>query len=279
MRQNRKIIEYVAVILAAVLITLGLVYALKPGQATSTTTESALDRVIRTGVLRAAVPASGGLPYATRDASGTMIGYLPDVWAELAKAMGVRLEMVDTPDASRIPFMQAGQLDVAHGTITLMRAQAVSFSNPINVDGTTAAVLVSSGITTYEQAQGKRVATISGGSGEAVATKLFPTATVSHLDGSGTALQALKSGQVDVDIDNYTYLAAAAQEDPNILVLPTAAVEPAGLMVPHGDTTWAAYLNYFLNDYWGPGVSTCGCGHDIYVKWFLAEPLPVVPTY
>jgi polar amino acid transport system substrate-binding protein len=279
MRQNRRIFEYVAVILISVIVTLGLVYALKPGQTTATSAESALDRVLRTGVLRAAVPASGGLPYATRDASGNMIGYLPDVWAELAKSMGVRLEMVDTPDASRIPFMQAGQLDVAHGTITLMRAQAVSFSNPINVDGTTAAVLKSSGITTYEQAQGMRVATISGGSGEAVATKLFPTATVSHLDGSGTALQALKSGQVDVDIDNYTYLAAAAQEDPNILVLPTAAVEPAGLMVPYGDSAWAAYLNYFLNDYWGPGVSTCGCGHDTYVKWFKAEPLPVVPTY
>lgn len=279
MRQNRKIFEYLAVILVSVLITLGLVYALKPGQTTAASTESALDRVIRTGVLRAAVPASGGLPYATRDASGNMIGYLPDVWAELAKSMGVRLEMIDTPDASRIPFMQAGQLDVAHGTITLMRAQAVSFSNPINVDGTTAAVLKSSGITTYEQAQGMRVATISGGSGEAVATKLFPTATISHFDGSGTALQALKSGQVDVVIDNYTYLAAAAVEDTNVLVLPTAAVEPAGLMTPHGDTTWAAYLNYFLNDYWGPGVSTCGCGHDIYVKWFNAEPLPVVPSY
>jgi polar amino acid transport system substrate-binding protein len=272
-------LEYVALIVVSVLITLGLVYVLKPGQTTATTGESALDRVIRTGVLRAAVPASGGLPYATRDANGNMIGYLPDVWAELAKSMGVTLQMVDTPDASRIPFMQAGQLDVAHGTITLARAQAISFSSPINVDGTTAAVLKSSGITTYEQAQGKRVATISGGSGEAVAAKVFPNATVTHVDGSGTALQALKSGQVDVDIDNYTYLAAAAADDPDLLVLPTASVEPAGLMTPYGDTKWASYLTYFLNDYWGPGVSTCGCGHDTYVKWFKAEPLPVVPSY
>lgn len=279
MRQNQRLFGYLAVILVSVLISLGLVYALNPGQAGSSKTESALDRILRTGVLRAAVPASGGLPYATRDANGNMVGYLPDVWAELAKSMGVKLEMVDTPDASRIPFMQAGQLDVAHGTITLKRAQAVSFSNPINVDGTTAAVLKSSGITSYDQAQGKRVATITGGSGEAVAAKVFPNATITHVDGSGTALQALKSGQVDVIVDNYTYLQAAAQDDPSILVLTTASVEPAGLMTPYGDSQWSNYLNYFLNDFWGSGVSTCGCGKDIYVKWFKAEPLLVVPNY
>lgn len=279
MRKNQPLLSYLAIVLASVVISVGLVYAINPGQAGASKTESALDRVMSNGVLRAAVPASGGLPYATRDASGEMIGYLPDVWAALAESMGVKLEMVDTPDSSRIPFMQAGQLDIAHGTITLERAQAVSFSNPINVDGTTAAVMASSGITSYEQAQGKRVGTISGGSGEAVATKLFPTATITHVDGSGTALQALKSGQVDVVVDNYTYLQAAAQDDPGILVLETASVEPAGLMAPYGDTQWTQYLNYFLNDYWGSGVSTCGCGHDTYVKWFKAEPLPVVPAY
>ena len=279
MRQNQRFLEYIAVVIVSVLVSLGLTAAINPSQTGSAAPESALDRVIRTGTLRAAVPASGGLPYATRDANGNMIGFLPDVWAELAKSMGVTLEMVDTPDASRIPFMQAGQLDVAHGTITLERAKAVSFSSPINVDGTTAAVLKSSGITSYDQAQDKRVATISGGSGEAVASKVFPNATITHVDGSGTALQALKSGQVDVVIDNYTYLQAAAQDDPSILVLPTASVEPAGLMTPYGDTEWAAYLTYFLNDFWGPGVSTCGCAKDVYVKWFKADPLPVVPNY
>lgn len=280
MRQNRRFLEYVAVIIASVLISVALVWAIKPGgSGAASASESTLDRVMRTGVLRAAVPASGGLPYATRDASGNMIGYLPDIWTELAKSMGVKVEFVDTPDASRIPFLQAGSLDVAHGTITLKRAQAVTFSNPINVDGTTAAVLKSSGITTIEQAQGKRVATISGGSGEAVAAKLFPNATVTHMDGSGTALQALKSGQVDVVVDNYTYLQAAAQDDPSILVLPTSQIEPAGLMAPYGDMQWAEYLNYFIDDLWASGVSTCGCGRDIYMKWFKAEPLPVVFSY
>ena len=279
MAQNRRLIEYAAVVVVAVLIASGVSYFIGPRQGGASTANSTLDRIKSSGVLRAAVPASAGLPYATRDASGNMIGYLPDVWAELAKSMGVRLEMIDTPDASRIPFIQAGRLDTALGTTTLERAKAVSFSNPINVDGTAGAVLRSSGITSYEQAQGKRVATITGGSGEAVAAKLFPGATTTRLEGSGTALQALKSGQVDITIDNYTYLQAAAKDDPNILVLPAASVEPAGLMVPYGDMQWAAYLNYFIDDYWGSAVSTCGCLKQTYEKWFKAVPLAPIPLY
>jgi hydroxyproline transporter system substrate-binding protein len=278
MRGNRRFIEYLVVIVVTVVISVGGAMLFVPSKSGSAT-ESTLDRVMRTGVLRAAVPASGGLPYATRDENGNMIGFLPDVWAELAKAMGVKLEMVDTPDASRIPFLQAGKLDVAHGTITLKRLQAVSFSNPINVDGTTGAVLKSSGITTWEQAQGKSAATISGGSGEAVAAKFLPGSQITHVDGSGTALQALKSGQVMIDVDNYTYLQAAAKDDPNIVVLPTASTEPAGLMAPYGDMQWVNYLNHFLNDYESSGVSTCACFAATYLKWFKAEPLPVTFKY
>jgi len=279
MRTNRRFVEYLAVIIVAVLISIGGAYVIVPSKSSSSSPTSTLDRVISSGVLRAAVPASGGLPYATRDSSGNIVGYLPDVFAELAKSLGVKLEMIDTPDASRIPFMQAGKLDVAHGTITLARAQAVSFSNPINIDGTTGAVLKSSGITTWAQTTGKTAATISGGSGEAVATKMMPGSAVTHVDGSGTALQALKSGQVVVDIDNYTYLQAAAKDDPTIVVLPTASVEPAGLMAPLGDVEWVNYVNYFLNDYESSGVSTCGCFKTTYVKWFKADPLPVVFSY
>lgn len=278
MRGNRRFIEYLVVIVVAAAIGIGGSLLFTPSKSSSST-ESTLDRVLRTGVLRAGVPASGGLPYATRDANGNMIGFLPDVWAELAKSLNVKLEMVDTPDASRIPFMQAGKLDVAHGTITLERAQAVSFSTPINVDGTTGAVLKSSGITSWGQANGKSAATISGGSGEAVAAKLLPQSQVTHVDGSGTALQALKSGQVFVDIDNYTYLQAAAATDPDIIILPTASTEPAGLMAPYGDMLWVNYLNHFLDDYESSGVSTCGCFNDTYKKWFSADPLPVVFDY
>lgn len=280
MANNRRYFEYVAVVIIAVIVAVAIGRFTAPSSDSSAAGNSTLDRVIKSGVLRVGASANGGLPYAARDANGNVIGFLPDVYAELAKAMGVKMEFVDTPDASRIPFMQAGKLDLTYGTITLTRAQALSFSNPLNVDGSSGAVLKSSGITSYAEAQGKKISTISGGSGEAIAAKIFPGNTnIIHVDGSGTALQALKSGQTDVDFDNYTYLSAAAKDDPTILALPAASFEPAGFMGLYGDMAWINYLNYFINDLWVSAQSTCGCGKELYIKWFKADPIPVIFNY
>ncbi len=280
--RKRQLYEYVAIILISALISFGVAQFTNPSSSksgSSSSTPNTLAAVLKSGVLYAAAPCDEGLPYAGRNTAGQCIGFLPDVWAQLAKSLGVKLQIVDTPDASRIPFMEAGKIDVAQGTITLPRDQAVSFSNPINVDGTTVAVLKSSGITTVAQLAGKTVSVISGGSGEVFAARYLPKANLDHVDGSAVALQALKAGETVADVDNYTYLVAAEKQDSSLTNLPTVFNEPAGLMAPLGDMEWVQYLNHFLDDMWSSGESTCGCMSQIYEKWFNAPPLKVQYSY
>jgi hypothetical protein len=55
--------------------------------------------------------------------------------------------------------------------------------------------------------------------------------------------------------------------------------EPSGLMVKLGDQTWINWVGWFLNDYYGSGVSTCGCGKDVLKKYLKADPLPLLFNY
>jgi polar amino acid transport system substrate-binding protein len=247
--------------------------------------ESTLDQIIANGVLRFGVPIAG-LPVAARDESGTVVGVIPDMATEMAAALSgpdtpdaVRLELVDTPAADRIPFIQADQIDVSVGTITLQRALVVGFTDPWAVDGTGAAVLSSSGITDYSQVTGKRIAVVTGATGDLVATEQFPDNEISRVDLASTALQAVVSGQADVVFDDLTFLGLAAAENPDLVLLGQLTFEPSGLMAPIGDQVWINWLNYFLNDYYGSGVSTCGCGLDKLEEWFKRDAGQILFDY
>jgi len=262
---------------AAVSLTLGATLtagAQAPG-------ESTLDKIIASGTLRFGVPVAG-LPVAAKDEQGNVVGVIPDMAAEMAKALSgpdtpdaVKLELVDTAGPDRIPFIQAGKIDVSVGTVTLQRALAVAFTDIWAVDGTAAVALKSSGITDYSAISGKNVAVVTGATGDLVATAKFPDNNFQRVDLASTALQAVVSGQADIVFDDYSFLALAASQNPDLVLLPAVSVEPSGLMAPIGDQVWINWLNYFLHDYYSSGVSTCGCGIENYKKWFQADPLPM----
>src|SRR5438094_986586 len=92
---------------------------------------------------------------------GRVVGLVPDIAAEMAKSLKVTLEIVETTAPNRIPFLQAGKIDLSIGTITLERAKSISFAGVWVVDGTTMAVLASSGVKDYEPLKsGKTIAAV-----------------------------------------------------------------------------------------------------------------------
>lgn len=66
-----------------------------------------------------------------------IVGYDVDFAEALAKSLGVKLELVATNPANRIPLLQSGKADliVADITITPERARVIDFSTPYFVTG------------------------------------------------------------------------------------------------------------------------------------------------
>jgi polar amino acid transport system substrate-binding protein len=269
------------VLILAVAISYGLVKYFPPtGSATGTpaAAPSTLDRVIATKTLRFGIPI-GDLPVAVRDEKGQIVGLVPDIAAEMAKALKVNLEIVETTAPNRIPFLQAGKIDASIGTITLERAKSVSFAGVWVVDGTTMAVLGSSGIKDYDGLKTKTIAVVTGTTGDLVASKHLPNAKILRFDQPVTAIQAVLQKQADAVSDDVSTLYLAAEKNKALRVLKPLTQEPSGVMVPLGDQKWINWVNHFLDDFYGSGVSTCGCGKEVLRKWLKGEPQPLRFNY
>lgn len=90
-----------------------------------------LDDIIASGKLRCAVVLDFP-PMGSRDEKNEPIGYDVDTCNDLAKALGVKAEIVETPFPDRIPALVSGRADVgvASTSDTLQRAKTIGFSIP-----------------------------------------------------------------------------------------------------------------------------------------------------
>src|ERR1700742_5030577 len=57
-------------------------------------------------------------PFGFRDPSGAVVGIEPDLAADLAKQLGVKLEIVPVVAANRMEFLQQGKIDVLIATMS-----------------------------------------------------------------------------------------------------------------------------------------------------------------
>lgn len=275
-----RLVPYVIVIIISVLLSYAVVRLTGAGSGGGQAgAESTIDRILRTKTLREGI-CTGQVPVCFRDAQGNQVGVEPDMGKEMAKALGVNLEIVETADPNRIPFVNAGKIDFAFGTITLERAKVVSYGGIWAVDATAGAVLSASGVTDYNGIKpGATIGVIRGDTGDIYATKAFPNAKFVRVDDASTLLQALLKKQVDAIFHDLSALNLWKVDHPEMTVLKAVDREPSGLMVRLGDQKWINWVGWFLNDYYGSGESTCGCGKDVLKKYFHAESLPLLFNY
>ena len=90
-----------------------------------------LDDIIASGTLRCAVVLDFP-PMGSRDAQNNPIGFDVDYCNDLAAALGVTAEVVETTFPERIPALMSGNVDVAVASTsdTLERARTVGFTIP-----------------------------------------------------------------------------------------------------------------------------------------------------
>lgn len=110
-----------------VLLCLLLLAAAVPARA-----QSVLDTILARGTLRVGLTGDYR-PFSIKDAAGKFTGMDVDMAEALAKAMGVKLEIVPTAWPTLLPDLQAHKYDIGMGgiTVTLERAKTAMFSAPI----------------------------------------------------------------------------------------------------------------------------------------------------
>jgi len=239
---------------------------------------STLQTVLQRGTLRVGDCLSFA-PFGFYDKAGNPDGYDVDLAKELAKDMGVKLEMVNTTSANRIPNLQTDKVDVVFCNFTrnLDRAKEIGFTQPYVVASEALLVKKSSGIKSAHDMNGKTIATVKGSTNGDEVRSMNIKVNIQEYDSSQAAILAVKQGQADAMIEDNNFLAYQAKLDPTLMVTDEALVplEYNAFGVKAGDQVWLNYLNEFLFE-----INASKKNAELYQKWFGTTPhYPLNPQY
>ncbi|WP_421760970.1 transporter substrate-binding domain-containing protein [Devosia sp.] len=231
-----------------------------------------LDDIIASGTLRCAVVLDFP-PMGSRDKDNNPIGFDVDTCNDLAKALGVTAEIVETPFPDRIPALVSGRADVgvASTSDTLERAKTIGFSIPYFAFTFNVVTRKDTNVDSYESLKGHKVGSTSG-TYEAIRLEADVKAWADAA-GSFQAFQsqadvflALSQGAIDGTAVTST-VAYATANDPNFSNLKVGGAAPyaidyVSLISLREEYGLINYLNLFVNQQ----VRT-GRYKELYNKW------------
>jgi len=233
-----------------------------------------LDDVIASGTLRCAVVLDFP-PMGSRDENNNPIGFDVDYCNDLAKALGVEAEIVETPFPERIPALMSGRVDVgvASTSDTLERAKTVGMSIPYFAFEMAVTANDKAGIDSFEAMKGKTVGATAG-TFEAIAleaqVKEWGEGEFRPYQTQADVFLALSQGQIDATVSTSTVAQANVKTGkfPGISVVGKAPfdIDYVALFTNREEYGFLNYLNLFVNQQ----VRT-GRYAELYEKWVGGE--------
>ena len=241
-----------------------------------------LDDIIASGTLRCAVVLDFP-PMGSRDASNEPIGFDVDYCNDLAAALGVKAEIVETPFPERIPALMSGRVDVgvASTSDTLERAKTVGFSIPYFAFEMAVTANEKSGITSYEGMKGHTVGAVAG-TYEAIALEKQVTewgeGSFRPYQTQADVFLALSQGQIDATVSTSTVAMANVKTGnfPGVSVVGKAPFDTdyVALFTNRNEYGLINYLDLFVNQQIRTGRYA-----ELYEKWVGGElPSLTVPN-
>ena len=241
-----------------------------------------LDDIIASGTLRCAVVLDFP-PMGSRDENNNPVGFDVDYCNDLATALGVKAEIVETPFPERIPALMSGRVDVgvASTSDTLERAKTVGFSVPYFAFEMAVTANEKSGIKSFDDMKGHTVGATAG-TFEAIALEKqvqeWGTGEFRPYQTQADVFLALSQGQIDATVSTSTVAMANVKTGnfPGISVVGKAPFDTdyVALFTNRDEYGLINYLNLFVNQQ----VRT-GRYAELYEKWVGGDlPSLTVPN-
>jgi polar amino acid transport system substrate-binding protein len=233
-----------------------------------------LDQVISAGVIRVGInPAMP--PLGIFNEKNEIVGFDPDFAAEIAKKLGVKLEIVKVGSPDRIPFVATDKIDFVMGAMTRTseRAKTIDFTMPVHTE--ILGVLTTQGKPYKNWKDMNRsdvnFVQVRGTTAISFIEKNLPKAKVMLLDNYPDAVRALAQGRADAMIEVLDFMKkhmdTHKQTKWRILETPIS-VYYCCLGVSKGNQSLKDWLNVAIFELFRDGVTD-----EIWEKWFQGPML------
>lgn len=231
-----------------------------------------LDDIIASGKLRCAVTLDFP-PMGSRDEKNEPIGFDVDTCNDLAKALGVKAEIVETPFPDRIPALVSGRADigVASTSDTLQRAKTIGFSVPYFVFKNVVLTKKGTNINAYNSVKGRKTGSVTG-TYEAIALEKDvkkwndPKGSFRAYQTQADVFLALAQGQIEATVVTSTVASATVKagkyKDLQIGGDAPYDLDYVALIALRQEYGLLNYLNLFVNQ-----QSRTGRAQELYEKW------------
>ncbi len=233
--------------------------------------KSTIEDILKRGTLRVGLEA-GYLPFEMANKAGDTVGFDVDVAKEMAKAMGVKLEIVNTAWDGIIPALITKKFDIIMSgmTLTQERNMKINFADPYIIVGQT--ILLNKKhagvVKSYKDLNDPKytVASKLGTTGEQAVKRLIPKANYKSFEVESEAALEVLTGKADATIYDLPFCAvfmAQRGEEAGIIFLDEPfTFEPLAWAIRKGDPDFTNWLNNFLAQ-----LKNDGRYERIYNKW------------
>lgn len=219
---------------------------------------STWEQIKQRGSVRWGVVAGSAPEFIKDPETGEWSGYSVAMGQEIAEAMGVRLELVETTWGNVVAALQAGQIDViAPLGLTPQRALAIDFTlYPMNYDAFVVLTSNDQTVESWDEMQSGTIAVVMGGSQDSWASERFPNASIQRYPGADEAFAAIPSGQAEFGIFPMAPAFMYQQElGTGTVSIPEPFVYRSGHLAvrQEPDKTWRDFLGFSAFHYYTTG--------------------------
>jgi polar amino acid transport system substrate-binding protein len=210
-------------------------------------------------------------PFGYTDPSGKIVGLEIDLVSDIAKRLGVQVELVPVVAANRMEFVKQGRIDMMMATMAYKpdRAEVVAIPQPFYYAGAaTVFAKKNSGLKAWTDLKGKPVCAVQGAyynrkTGEEYGAQLVTFKGVTE------AMAALEGGNCVGTVFDTTFFAGIlgdAKWADYAMVVPAIDPEPWGLGVRKEDAKFAAWISDVSKEWHKTGFIL-----DLEKKWGIPQ--------
>jgi polar amino acid transport system substrate-binding protein len=231
----------------------------------------AIDDAVTSGTLRVGMDPTY-MPFEMTNKRGEIIGFEVDLLKDMAKAMGVKLELVSTGYDGIIPALLTNKFDLIGSgmTLTQERNLRLNFTDPFIVVGQTLLIRkeLEGKINSYKDLNDPqyRITSKIGTTGEMVSKKLIAKAQYHGFDNEQEAVLDVVNGKADAFIYDAPYNVVAVNKagaGKLVYLEQPFTYEPLAFGLKRGDYDSLNWINNYLRQ-----VQKDGTYERLHSKWF-----------